>query len=198
MKISIRWNCFTKRVKRCVLIKTSVCRENPVDKIWRQCYHLFQNLPKRWMFWSRVILKTLTKYFAKTLMKTLAYALLINFDPWKGDVDLRFKIWNMLFTNPITLIIWILILFRMGVQKAPSLYQFPPVTSRNLGISLQNVLILVLTLFPKLCKTSRPYLVAVPNYWTWTNNTFQKRWFLRSNPCKIEVITFLIGNKIFQ
>ena len=38
-------------------------------------------------------------------------------------------------------------------QKAPHT-SFSPVTTTNLGISLQNFLILVLTLLPQLCKIS--------------------------------------------
>ena len=41
---------------------------------------------------------------------------------------------------------------------------------------------------PHWCKISRSYLVPVPNYWTWTKTTLQKKWFFWSNPHKIEVV----------
>ena len=35
--------------------------------------------------------------------------------------------------------------------------------------------------------------MPVPNYWTWSNTTLQKRWFFRSNPYKIKfMITSLV------
>ena len=79
-----------------------------------------------------------------------------------------------------------------GGKKAPPT-SFSPVTSSNVGISHQSSLTLFLTLLPHRCKISKPYLVPVSNYWTWTKTTPQKKWFFWSNPCKIEVmITSLI------
>ena len=53
---------------------------------------------------------------------------------------------------------------------------------------------LVLTLFPHWCEFSRPYLVSIPNYWTWTKTTLPKKWFFWLNPIKFRVKrTFLIG-----
>ena len=43
-------------------------------------------------------------------------------------------------------------------------------------------------LCPHWCKISRPYLVPVPHYWTWTKTTKIKKWCFWSNPCKIEVM----------
>ena len=34
-------------------------------------------------------------------------------------------------------------------------------------IALKTFLLLILTLLPNCCEISRPYLVPVPNYWTW-------------------------------
>ena len=52
---------------------------------------------------------------------------------------------------------------------------------------------LVLTFLTDWCKTSGLYLVPVPNYWTRTKTTPQKKRFFWSNPYKVEVmITFLI------
>ena len=51
-------------------------------------------------------------------------------------------------------------------------------TLRTFWLSLLNLL-------PHCCKTSRPYLVPVPNYWTWTKTTFQKSQLCWSNPYKI-------------
>ena len=41
---------------------------------------------------------------------------------------------------------------------------------------------------PHWCKISSLYLVPVPNYWTWTKTTGQKKRFFWSNPYKIEVV----------
>ena len=41
---------------------------------------------------------------------------------------------------------------------------------------------------PHLCKISSSYLVSVPNYWTWTKITPQKKPFFWSNPYKIELM----------
>ena len=88
----------------------------------------------------------------------------------------------------------ILTLFRMGrgdkkvplpvlTLYLPQTYKLAPKTFKRL----------VLTLLTHWCKIPRPYLVPLPNYWTWTKTTLQKNWFFRSNPYKIEVmITFLI------
>ena len=65
---------------------------------------------------------------------------------------------------------------------------FPPVTSTNFGFSRKNFWLLVSTLLPHWPKISRPYLVSVPNYWTWTKSTPQKNWFFWSNPYKIDIM----------
>ena len=68
---------------------------------------------------------------------------------------------------------------------------FLPATSRN--VAQKTFWLLVLTLFPHWCKISRPYLLPVYNYWTWTEITPQKKGFFWSNPYKIKVmIAFLI------
>ena len=56
-----------------------------------------------------------------------------------------------------------------GKKMLPS--SFPSATSSNVGISPKNFWLLVLNFLPRSCKLSRPYLVPVPNYWTWTKNT---------------------------
>ena len=66
-------------------------------------------------------------------------------------------------------------------QKAPATSSsFSPVTSTNVGISLQNYLAFTFNIFAT--------LVPVPNYWTWTKTTPQKRRFFWSNPYNIEVV----------
>ena len=60
-----------------------------------------------------------------------------------------------------------------------SSYQFFP---------LKTFWLLVLTLLPYWCKISRLYLVPVPNYWTWTKTTLQKKWFFWSNPYKTKIM----------
>ena len=59
--------------------------------------------------------------------------------------------------------------------------------------TIETFWLLVLILLPHWCKISRPYLLPVPNYWTWTKTTPQKKCSFWSNPYKIEVmITSLI------
>ena len=110
---------------------------------------------------------------------------------WRGYSDLFENIWKFLvlkilpcLENTDSCLIWIislkvdsftLTLFRMGdgggLNVPPT--SFPPATSTNGG--------------------TRSYLVPVPNYWTWTKTTRQKKRFFWSNPKKIEaMITFLI------
>ena len=48
--------------------------------------------------------------------------------------------------------------------------------------------LLVLILLPHWVKPSRPYLVSMPNYWTWTNTVPQNNGFFWSNSYKIEFI----------
>ena len=58
---------------------------------------------------------------------------------------------------------------------------------------LKTFWLLVLTLLPHWCKILSFYLFPVPNYWTWTKTTPQKKEIFCSNLYKIEVtITFLI------
>ena len=76
-----------------------------------------------------------------------------------------------------------------GGKKTP--YQFftdNPVTSTNEGLRPQYILTFGLTFLSHWCKISRSYLVPVPNYWTWTKTTPQKKQFFWSNPYKIEVM----------
>ena len=90
-------------------------------------------------------------------------------------------------------------LFRMGVEgrsgwgkKAPAT-SFSSVTSTNVRISFKTFWFLVLTLLTDWCKISSLYLELVPNYWTWTKITPQKKRCFWSNSYKFEVlITSLI------
>ena len=53
--------------------------------------------------------------------------------------------------------------------------------------------LLLLTLLLRWCKISSLFVVPIPNYWTWTKTTPQKKRFFLSNPYKTEVlITSLI------
>ena len=77
-------------------------------------------------------------------------------------------------------------LIQAGAKRPPS--SLSPVTSTNIGISVQTFWLSVLTFLPHWCKISRPYLVAVSTYWTWTKSTLQRKWFFWSNPYRIEVM----------
>ena len=78
------------------------------------------------------------------------------------------------------------------IQKGPnqkgSPTSFCPVTSTNVGISPKTFWLLVLTLLTDWCKIWILYLVSLPNCWTWTKTTSQKKWFFWLNPYKIEVV----------
>ena len=70
-------------------------------------------------------------------------------------------------------------------------------SNNYLGTSPQNFLTFSFNLFPLWCKISISHLVPVPNYWTWTRTTPQKKWFFWSNPYKFEiVITSLIEMQV--
>ena len=60
-------------------------------------------------------------------------------------------------------------LFKMGGrdQKVPLPVFFP----WNVGTSPQNFVTFGFNRLPHWCKTSRLYLVLIPNYWTWTKPT---------------------------
>ena len=71
----------------------------------------------------------------------------------------------------------LLLLFWMGEKARPPLpYQFFPSTSTNVGVSPKNFM--TFSCFnPTLShwyKVSRPCLVPIPNYWTWTKRTPEK------------------------
>ena len=88
-----------------------------------------------------------------------------------------------------------LALFRMGEEgsKRPSLPVFILQLPRTYELAHKTFWILVLTLLPHCCKIWSPYVVPVPNYWTWTKATLQKKLFFCSNSYEIEVmITSLI------
>ena len=74
-----------------------------------------------------------------------------------------------------------------GQKDPPPPTRFSSVTSANVGISPQ-IFLTLLTLLPHWCKISNSYLMPVPNYWSWTKTTPQKKQFFWSNPYKIEVM----------
>ena len=73
-----------------------------------------------------------------------------------------------------------------GSKKAPTTW-FSSVTSTNVGVSPKTFWLLASTLLLHWCKISRPYLVPVPNHWTWIKTTLQNKLFFWSNPYEIEV-----------
>ena len=73
----------------------------------------------------------------------------------------------------------------MGVAKSLPRTTFSAVTSKNVGISTQNLMTIS---FNTWCKVSRLYLFPVSNYRTWTKTTPQKKQFFWSDPYKIEVM----------
>ena len=73
-----------------------------------------------------------------------------------------------------------------GGRKAPPT-SFSPVTS-TYELVPKTFWLLVLTFLPHWYKTSRSYLVPVPNYWTSTDRTPQKHCLFWSNPYKIGVM----------
>ena len=44
------------------------------------------------------------------------------------------------------------------------------------------------TFLPRWCKISRPYLVSVPNHWTWTKTTPENKQCFWSKPYTIDVV----------
>ena len=74
----------------------------------------------------------------------------------------------------------LLLLFWMGEKARPPLpYQFFPSTSTNVGVSPKNFMT-VSCFNPTLShwyKVSRPCLVPIPSYWTWTKRTPEKLGF---------------------
>ena len=76
------------------------------------------------------------------------------------------------------------------VQKGPPLplTRFSHVTPTNVWISPQNFLTFSFKPFATLMQIYSSYLVSVPNYWTWTKTTPQKKWFIWSNGYKLEVM----------
>ena len=82
-------------------------------------------------------------------------------------------------------------LFKMGGrdQKVPLPVFFP----WNVGTSPQNFVTFGFNRLPHWCKTSRLYLVVIPNYWTWTKPTPQKNCIFWSNPCTIVLMIPMIS-----
>ena len=71
-------------------------------------------------------------------------------------------------------------LLKIGLFSEPQKFKvllFPHVTSINVKITLKTCWLLLLTLLPHWCKLSRPYLVPVPNYWTWIKANTEKSVF---------------------
>ena len=90
----------------------------------------------------------------------------------------------------------ILILFRMGGQKAPPplSYQFFPCNVyKRKNYPPKIFWVLALTLLTNWFKISKPYLLPVRNCETWKKATSQKNYFFGSSSYKIEfMITCLI------
>ena len=63
-------------------------------------------------------------------------------------------------------------------KKAPSSSLPSPPPPLPAPTNFQLVFFLVLILLPHWCKISKPYLVPLLNYWTWTKITPQKSCFL--------------------
>ena len=80
-----------------------------------------------------------------------------------------------------------LTLFRMGEAKRPPT-SFSAVNSANVWISPQIFLTFSFNPLPNWCKISIVYLVLVPNYWTWSKTTPQKKRLFWSKPYKVEVM----------
>ena len=55
---------------------------------------------------------------------------------------------------------------------------------------------LVFTVLLHWPKISSQYLVLVPNYWTWTKTTPQKKWCFLSSPYKIEIMITSLAEKL--
>ena len=55
------------------------------------------------------------------------------------------------------------------------MYMYITKTSTNVKIDPKSLWLIVSILFPHWFKILRPYLVPVPNYWTWTKSTPQKK-----------------------
>ena len=71
-------------------------------------------------------------------------------------------------------------LLKIGLFSEPQKFKvllFPPVTSINVKITHKTCWLLLLTLLPHWCKLSKPYLVPVPNYWTWIKANTEKSVF---------------------
>ena len=67
-----------------------------------------------------------------------------------------------------------------GSKKVPLPF-FPHVTPTNVLINPKNFLTFSFNPFPRWCKISGPYIVAVPNYWTWAKTKPLKKCFFWSN-----------------
>ena len=109
-------------------------------------------------------------------------------------------IWNLFWVSLVLTISNISLLCNVyiqdgGGQKDPST-SFSPVTSTNVEISPQNFLTFNFNPFVTLVLISMPYLVPVPNYWTWTKTKPQKSVFFWSYPYKIEVMIIMITSLI--
>ena len=87
------------------------------------------------------------------------------------------------------IVLFTLALFRMGEKSPPPTSFFPcNFYKRRKELSRKTFWLLVLTIFTLWCKLSRPCLVPVPNYWTWTKHISQKIIDYRSNLYKIVVL----------
>ena len=77
-------------------------------------------------------------------------------------------------------------IYCLGGKFSPAQIQFSNVKSTNEGNSPKNFLTFCFKHFAWECNISRPYLVLVPIYWTWTKSIPQKKLFFWSNSYKLE------------
>ena len=112
----------------------------------------------------------------------------LNNLPWKfikviGETSSMLKeLWGFFsgMHTSKTVLHWIrpfdsLILFRMLEAKRVPQSVSPLQLKQTYDLAPKTFWVLVLTLLPHLCKNSRPYLVQLPNYWSWTMSPPQNK-----------------------
>ena len=112
-----------------------------------------------------------------------------GYDCWSKNHDQRSEkkphgVYRVFEINKLgrTHLFWTLTLFMMGLGERGCKDVLLPLFPLYFWI-------LVLTFLAQWCEISSSYLVPIQNYWTQTKTTSQKKWFLRSNPYKIKVMT---------
>ena len=97
-----------------------------------------------------------------------------NSESWSIEFSFYAKLKENIKFSLVYKFLWILCLSltlsgrgkERGMRKGS--YQLFPC---NIELALKTFWLLILTLLPNCCKISRPYLVPVLNYWTWTKIT---------------------------